>query len=192
MRDASAVVACIASSLAATDTKAQPSACELFPIPAPVGDSARAVALGIGPSGSLLDVIGREESAAIVMRLKESIWVFEQLLTPSDYDAGDRFGASVAIENDVIVVGADFDDAMVGHMAGSAYVFRHDGLQWIEERKLLPLNAQPFDSFGGSAAIYSGTIVAGGNGVDSPWGKMQRGLRTFSTTLAENGSRRRS
>jgi len=50
-------------------------------------------------------------------------WVTE--LSPTDDVSGDRFGFSVAIDRDTIVVGADVDDD-AGNNAGSAYVFERD------------------------------------------------------------------
>ena len=44
-------------------------------------------------------------------------------LTASDAASGDRFGVSVAIDGDTIVVGANSDDD-AGSSSGSAYVFR--------------------------------------------------------------------
>lgn len=47
----------------------------------------------------------------------------------------DRFGRTVDISGDRIIVGAPYDDDL-GENSGAAYVFRNDGLGWILEVKL--------------------------------------------------------
>ena len=44
--------------------------------------------------------------AAYVFRLHDGTWSEEQKLTAADGSDGDQFGSSVAIEGDVVVVGA--------------------------------------------------------------------------------------
>ena len=53
----------------------------------------------------------------------------EMKLRAADAVGGDRFGFSVAIKDDTIVVGALSDD--------SAYVFQWDGSVWRQQAKLL-------------------------------------------------------
>jgi hypothetical protein len=58
-------------------------------------------------------------------------------LTASDGALNDRFGSSVAIDGNRIVVGAPGHDA-AGLNRGAVYVFRLDGETWVQEAKLLP------------------------------------------------------
>jgi hypothetical protein len=75
--------------------------------------------------------------------------IFEnQKLTPADGAAGDRFGASVALDGDRAIIGAPAtlspqDDP------GAAYVFRRqlDGT-WAEAAKLVPSDGDDEDRFG--------------------------------------------
>jgi hypothetical protein len=89
-------------------------------------------------------------------------------LTASDAAAGDRFGKSVAISGDTVVVGADHGGGMP---PGSAYVFaRNEGGGadgWGEVRTLVASGAAVGDWFGHAVAISGDTVVAGaplGNG----------------------------
>lgn len=80
-------------------------------------------------------------------------------LLSSDGATGDQFGASVSVAGDVLLVGAvrDFHN-------GSAYVFRcRPGAPgvWVQEQKLLPPDALPFDEFGVSVAVSGDAAVVG-------------------------------
>ncbi len=83
----------------------------------------------------------------------------DQHLTASDGELGDRFGFSVAIDGDTIVIGApgDFFDSN----EGAAYVFTRTDDAWIETQTLTASDGQDFDHFGNSVAIEGDTIVVG-------------------------------
>lgn len=89
-----------------------------------------------------------------------SEWVETKLL-PEDNLAGDQFGISVDISGGVLVAGAWFDDNQNGGDAGSAYVFRYDGVNWVQEVKLLASDGEPLDWFGRAVAISGSAIVVG-------------------------------
>ena len=80
-------------------------------------------------------------------------------LTAADGAAGDKFGISVAIDGDTVVVGANGDDSG----RGSAYVFRTSdgGATYGQVAKLTASDAAMYDSFGISVAIAGDTVVAG-------------------------------
>jgi hypothetical protein len=86
-------------------------------------------------------------------------------LTASDSAGYDHFGASVAISNDIIVVGAHWDDDD-GDGSGSVYVFRDSSADWIEVAKLTASSGSARDHFGLSVAISGTTIVVGAPGDD--------------------------
>jgi hypothetical protein len=97
-------------------------------------------------------VIGRR-----VFRFDGSGWTLEQKLAADDAEPDDRFGASVAVSDDVIAVGADG----VGTDWGAVYVFRFDGRQWFQQQKLLASDGQPGDHFGISVTVRGGVLVGG-------------------------------
>lgn len=99
----------------------------------------------------------------------DDIWVQEAKLTATDAAAFDRFGRSVAIDGDHIVVGA-IHATGVGSDTGSAYVFRRDDNGtpldpgddgWTQESKLTAADGFPFDDFGVSVAISGDWVVVG-------------------------------
>jgi hypothetical protein len=82
-------------------------------------------------------------------------------LAASDGAIVDRFGYSVAIDGDTVVVGAiDNDDG--GSESGAAYVFgTTDGWDTHIELKLMAADAAANDNFGYSVAINGNTVVVG-------------------------------
>ena len=81
-------------------------------------------------------------------------WVLEQELISS----GGSVGWPMAISNDVIVAGVSWDDEH-GTYAGAAYVFRFNGEQWLEERKLYSSDIYEDDRFGIRVSILGDVIV---------------------------------
>ncbi len=86
-------------------------------------------------------------------------------LRPSDGAASDGFGTSVAMDGDVIIVGANRHNAF----KGAAYIYRFNGTTnlWEEEQKLAPaptdvgVNFNTISLFGGSVAISGNVAVVG-------------------------------
>ncbi len=109
--------------------------------------------------------VGSECGAAYVFRFNGTLWVQEQKLTASDAAAGDFFGAFVSLDGDTAVVGAISDDCAAGSNCGAAYVYRFDGMSWVEEQKLTASDAAPGDFFA-ACSVNAGTIVVGANGVN--------------------------
>lgn len=117
-----------------------------------------AISEDIAVVGALFDgQVASNAGAAYVYRFDGSIWIQEQKLLPNPPATGDRFGVSVAVDQQVIVVGAHFDN----NNAGSTYVFRYDGSSWVFEQKLLPSFMHGGQLFGISVDIQADTIVVG-------------------------------
>ncbi|MFG0313724.1 MAG: GC-type dockerin domain-anchored protein, partial [Phycisphaerales bacterium] len=85
-------------------------------------------------------------------------------LLANDAGVQDRFGRSVAIENEVVAVGAwgEFDDN--GPHAGSAYLF--DVPTGLQIAKLLASDGEALDHLGISIDIDNGTVATGADGDD--------------------------
>ena len=94
-------------------------------------------------------------------------WVEIQKLIASDQDDYDRFGWSVAISGDYIIIGAygedeDENDANNLSKAGSAYIFEKDGFGvWNEVQKIVASDRDEDDEFGWSVAIHGTTAIIG-------------------------------
>ncbi len=139
--------------------------CEVAKLLASDGASGDAYGLSVSVSGDVAVVgarAGDPAGAAYVYRFDGLDWVEEAILQPSDGTWGDAFGYSVAVFGDIAVIGAPYDDPLGIPFTGSAYVFRFDGLNWVEEAKLLASDAMPGsgDCFGLSVAVYVNTAGA--------------------------------
>lgn len=99
--------------------------------------------------------------AAYVYRFDGSTWVEEQKLTASDGVEGDDFGVAVALEGNVIAVGADLDSNL-----GACYVFTYDGATWNEQQKILCPDSEAFSRFGWAIALSGDILLVGAFGVD--------------------------
>jgi len=86
-------------------------------------------------------------------------------LLPSDGEAGDSFGWSVAISGTTAIVGAFGDDDSGGD-SGSAYLFDVSDPTDPVEVKLLPSDGAAGDSFGWSVAISGAVAIVGAHGDD--------------------------
>ncbi|MCH7719946.1 MAG: hypothetical protein IH988_03000 [Planctomycetes bacterium] len=100
----------------------------------------------------------RKSGAAYIFRFDGTKWVEEAILRPSSDPHDDHFGRLVAISGDVVVVGAHMDNDR-GRDAGAVYVFRYDGIDWIEEAKLRASDGLRGDNFGCVVAI-DGPVIA--------------------------------
>jgi len=99
--------------------------------------------------------------SAYVYRFDGVQWVEEQTLVASDGVKDDRFGREVALSGAVALVGAPGDDIISGYPVSSAYVYRFDGAQWVEQQKLVAGNGVTSDRFGASVALSSGVALIG-------------------------------
>ncbi len=109
--------------------------------------------------------LGIKAGAAYVYDFDGTQWNETVKLLPSDRQEGDRFGWDVSLEGDRALIGAYNDDDR-GDDAGSAYVFEHDGSQWIEAAKLLPDAGNLNGRFGDSVALGSSWAIVGAYGSD--------------------------
>jgi len=92
-------------------------------------------------------------------------WTQQTKLVANDGAADDRFGWSVAIHGNTIVVGANRDDTDNGEDSGSAYVYTRAGTgtsaKWTQQTKLVAEDGAANDNFGVSVAIHGDTIIVG-------------------------------
>ncbi|MCH8251349.1 MAG: hypothetical protein IID36_02735 [Planctomycetes bacterium] len=111
---------------------------------------------------------GDLSGSAYIFRFNGSTWVEEQKLIASDGAASDGFGHTLAISGDVAVVGSP-QDINVESGTGSAYVFRFNEIEWVEEQKLTAPDGAPSDFFGISVSI-SGNVTLIGSVFDDDMG----------------------
>ena len=106
-------------------------------------------------------------SAYIFQRRQDGASTWQQVakLLASNNAAEDRFGQSVAIADDTVVIGAPFADNQ-GANSGLAYIFsRHQNGSntWGQVTELAANDGAAFDQFGVAVAIANDTVVIGAN-----------------------------
>lgn len=87
-------------------------------------------------------------------------WGLVAELRASDEAEGDRFGWSVSISGDTVLIGAPRDDD-AGENSGSVYVFERNGSSWAESGKLTAGIADPSSDFGTSIVLRGDTALIG-------------------------------
>jgi len=124
-------------------------------------------------SGDTLVVGAAQDAGAVYVYTRQGTnWIPQADLQAGNPGLGDKFGYSVAISGDLIVVGAPGEDSATTQIngdansnsysnAGAAYVFARTGTNWIQEAYLKPANTGAGDEFGGSVAIDGDRIVVG-------------------------------
>ena len=115
--------------------------------------------------------------AAYVFTRSGFVWTQQAYLKAGNTGAGDRFGDSVAISADTVVVGAPSEDASTtgvnnpsnegSNSSGAAYVFVRSGQVWTQQAYLKASNPGASDYFGWSVAVSENTAVIGAPGEDS-------------------------
>jgi hypothetical protein len=113
--------------------------------------------------------------AAYVFTRVGETWIEQAKLTPSDGVPGDRFGWSVAISGDTIVVSAMWDDVGIHVDQGSAYVFTRTAGTWTEQAKLTASDGAPLDEFGFSVAVSGDDVIVGAKSLAEEFGVPPQG-----------------
>ena len=114
------------------------------------------------------DVDGIPDRGAIeVYRWTAGTWVLEQEVVVPDAQPWDQLG-SCALEGDVLVAGAPFDDVGGAEDAGSVHVFVRGESGWTETQVLLAPGGQAGDHFGWRVALDDGLLVVGAPLADAP------------------------
>lgn len=105
----------------------------------PIQSAGSAFGWDVDISGNTL-VVGApwyngDTGAAYVYVRSGGIWTHQATLQAPAPAAGDEFGYSVAIDGDVIIVGAPWDNTASGP-SGAAYAFRRTGVVWSAGQSL--------------------------------------------------------
>ncbi len=110
--------------------------------------------------------------AVFVYARTNGVWTQQAIVKASNAEAGDRFGVSVALSGDTLVVGAPNEDgAAIGvngnqadnsaFASGAAYVYTRSASVWSQQAYLKAANTGAGDEFGNSVAIAGDTVVVG-------------------------------
>lgn len=122
-------------------------------------------------NGDATDNSASDAGAAYVFVREGTVWTQQAYLKASNADAGDRFGESIGISGDTVIVGAGFETSTArgvngdatdnnGSETGAAYIFVRNQTAWTQQAYLKASNTDDFDLFGYLVAIDRDTAVA--------------------------------
>lgn len=116
----------------------------------------------IGAPGKDVGTFSRQGQAHVFVRSGTS-WSQQAVLVDlTDGKDMDRFGASVGISGDTVVIGANEKRVGTAFGQGQAYVYVRSGTSWAKEAVLVDTaTGAVLDEFGHSVAISGDTIVIG-------------------------------
>ena len=110
--------------------------------------------------------------AAYLFARANGSWSQQAYLKASNTDGNDRFGWSVALSDNVAIVGAVNESSIATGLngnqsdnnavqSGAAYLFRRHGTNWTQHDYLKASNTDAYDVFGWSMAASGDTAVIG-------------------------------
>jgi len=103
---------------------------------------------------------GTNSGSAYIFTRSGTVWIEQMRLLASDGEKYDRFGNSVSINGDTVIIGALGNDDN-GNNSGSAYIFKRSGTVWTEQGKLLASDGAAYDYFGYSVSIDGDYAIIG-------------------------------
>ncbi len=126
----------------------------------------------IGVGGTQSDNSASNSGAVYVFTRSGGVWSQQAYLKASNTEAGDRFGITVAVSGDTLVVGAPDEDSNATGIegtqgnnsasdSGAVYVFTRTGSTWSQQAYVKASNTEAGDTFGGSVALDGDTLVVG-------------------------------
>jgi hypothetical protein len=95
--------------------------------------------------------------AVYVFTRSDTIWTQCQKLIPSDGGQYGSFGHSISLTDIDAIIGAPSD----GNHRGSVYVFKHTGMNWTEQQKIIASDGESDDLFGWSLSHNDKVLVVG-------------------------------
>lgn len=136
----------------------------------------------VGVDGDVI-VVGAQghnnfTGAAYVFRRSGGNWIEEQELNASDGEPSDVFGVSVAVDGDLIVVGAP--DGLSPYDS-AVYTYHWNGSVWVEEVPKRAVNGAD-DELGFSVALRDNLIVGGARFDDNAGGADAGAAYVFDAT----------
>ncbi len=103
----------------------------------------------------------RFSGAVYVFGRQGEKWVEAAKITAEDLAKSDRFGVSVGLHEDTIIVGSTLNDAGRGKDAGAAYIFVREGNAWKQQAKLTGEDSREGDHFGAGVATTGEIAIIG-------------------------------
>jgi hypothetical protein len=146
---------------------------------------------GLNPNADLSN-----SGVVFVYSGSDASWAVQDRIKASNFGAGDRFGAAVALYQDTLVVGAPGEASSGATQtdnsapnAGAVYVFLRSGTMWTQHAYIKAPTPHAGDRFGASVAVYGDSIAVGAPGYNSAAGRVfvlrRMGAGWFTQTYVE-------
>ncbi len=131
-----------------------------------------------GINGDQADNSALNSGAVYVFTRMSGVWAQQAYVKASNTDGNDLFGGALALDGDILTVGAKQEDSHAtgvnGDQAdntvadsGAVYVFRRSGGVWMQQTYLKASNTGATDFFGSALALDGDTLVVGATDEDS-------------------------
>jgi hypothetical protein len=108
------------------------------------------------------DEMGEQSGSVIVYSYDGASWRLEQKVVAESGEAGDKFGLSVSLSGQRLLVGAYRDKDSAGKRAGAGYIFEFDGSKWNESARLIVPEPSGFLGLGTSVSLSGDRAVLSG------------------------------
>lgn len=115
------------------------------------------------------DGINDKTGAVFVYKLIDNQFEFLEKISPNDGSANDYFGISIAIDNDILAIGAmrHSPDNTISIKTGAVYLYSFEGDKYYFFNKIYPKeNVNNYDYFGASLDIHNGVLIVGAHSDD--------------------------
>ncbi len=120
-------------------------------------DTAVIGAKGTDPQGLL------DRGSAYIFVRKDGAWSHQATVSGDDSFAFDKFGSSVAIFENTVIIGAENAPVNNNPAQGTAYVFVRKGETWSQQAKIQADDGASSDMFGSAVDLYKDTAIVGAN-----------------------------
>jgi hypothetical protein len=113
--------------------------------------------------GAPFDDVGTkaDQGSATVFVRSGAVWTQQQQLTAADGGINDDFGYAVALDGELALIGAYWDDVGSNANQGSADIFLRTGTTWGQLQQLTAADGASNDRFGCAVALSGDTVIVG-------------------------------
>ena len=125
-----------------------------------------------GINGDPFNDLATNAGAVYLFERSGATWIPGDYVKASNTNSGDHFGISVALDGDVLVVGARYEASAASGVdgdqtdnsianSGAAYVFGRTAGVWSQEAYLKASSPSVNETFGGAVTVSGDTVVVG-------------------------------
>ncbi len=112
--------------------------------------------------------LGVKAGSVTIFREYKGLWLVEAVIRPSEPSERLMFGRDIALQDNVLVVGAPGDDT-IAEDAGAVYVWSFYDDDWYFTAKLVAPDGDAGDALGSQVALQSPWLASGAYDHDDPY-----------------------